>query len=61
MVLALRDLLGCVAVGVGGEDAFRVGRGEEVGREEAGAGAGDGGVEGAGEEDFETLLEGLEV
>ena len=60
VVLALCDLLRCVPVGVGGEDALRVGRAEELGRKEAGAGADDCGVEGAGNEDFETLLEVLE-
>ena len=60
VVLTLCDILRSVLVGVGGESALHVGRAEELGRKEAGAGAGDCGVEGAGNEDFETLLEVLE-
>ena len=59
-VLPLRELLGGVPVGVCGELAFRVGGFEKWRGEEAGAGAGNGCVEGARDEDFETLLEALE-
>ena len=59
MVLALRDLLYYVSVCSDSGNAGSVGRAEELVRKEAGAGAGDCGVEGAGDEEFATSFGGL--
>ena len=60
VVLPLRQFLCAVSVGVGGEDSFHVGHFEELGGEEAGAGAGYCCVKGTRDENFEPFLKVLE-